>query len=281
MSSRAMFQEFYEDASERNVVRFLTGDRRNPGSIISSLHATRENARTIREMMPRVAFEYINQLYLFAHHEFSGSLSRARRTEVLEGILSRAQQFDGFLHGAMLRDQNWAFLNLGKHLERADMTTRIIEVRASSPLEVDAGLEPFMQLQWRSILRSLHAMQNYNIHFQEPVQQALALEFLFCSTDLPRSVAYCLHEIRSQLRRLPRNDKLLRSCNRIIRFLGKVDVSTLDGASLSDFIDESQRAIAELHVAISKAFFHARSRRSSQKARRSREQSQRNGAAIG
>ncbi len=261
MSSQPLFDELYDDPNERNVVRFLTADVRNAGSLLSSLRMARENARTIREIMPRVAFEYINQLFLFARSELAFTNARSRRAQAMDGIMLRIQQFDGFLAGAMFRDNNWGFLNLGKHLERADMTTRIIEVRAYSPLEQQANLEPFRQLQWRSILRSLHAMQNYNIFVQEPVQQQLVLEFLFRNPDLPRSFAYCLDAIRKPLRRLPRHDKPLRACNRIIRLLAKADVSSLDGADLRAFIDDCQRAIASLHDQISSTYFHGRAHR--------------------
>ncbi len=261
MSSQENFASHYDEASERNVVRHLTSDARNPGSLISSILMARENARTIREIMPRVSFEYINQLHMYTRQELTPNIGRARRAQTLEGVTQRIQQFDGFLAGAMLRDNNWDFLSLGKHLERADMTTRIIEVRALSPLEDESHLEPYRQLQWRSILRSLHAMQNYNIFVQEPIQQPLVLEFLFRNTDLPRSFAYCLETLRTSLRRLPRQDKPLKACNRIIRFLNRTRVADLDGEDLRAFIIECQQAMAELHVTLSSTYFYGRVRR--------------------
>jgi uncharacterized alpha-E superfamily protein len=268
MSARDLFNELYDEANERNVVRFLTTDLRNPGSIMRSLEFARENARTIREIMPRVTFEYINQLFLFARHELGAVGARSRRAQIMDGIVAHVEQFAGFLDGAMLRDHNWNFFNLGKYLERGDMTTRIIEVRATSPFELDGGLEPFGQWQWRSILRSLHAMQNYRIFMQEPVSQPLSLEFLFRNPDLPRSFAYCMECLRAQLRRLPRNEKPLRASNRIIRTLAKADVSTLDGPTLLEFINECQVSVAHLHDLISATYFHGRVRRAPQKKRK-------------
>jgi uncharacterized alpha-E superfamily protein len=256
----ALFDALYDEASERNVVRFLTSDPRNGGSLLSSLHSARENARTVREIMPRVSFEYVNDLYLATKQGLSGTPSRARRGDMLGDIMRRTQQIDGLLSGSMLHDANWSFLRLGHFLERADMTSRIVDVRATTVLTTPELLEPYRQVQWRSILRSLHAWQNYQISVQEPLQQALALDFLLHNEDLPRSLRYCIEGIRRSLRRLPRNAKPLARCNLIVRRLAEIDANRLSDDALHVFIDEWQLMLAELHDLIGDTYFHARLR---------------------
>ena len=258
--SVALFDQIYDEGSERSVVRFITADPRNDASLISSLQFARENARTIREIMPRVSFEYVNELYLTARQAFGGAVSRTRRGDALADVLRRTQHIDGFLSGNMLHDANWSFLRLGQFLERADMTTRIIDVRTAKVLAAPEQLEPYQQVQWRSILRSLHALQNYQIHVQEPLQQDLALEFLFRNEELPRSFHYCIEGIRRSLHRLPRNDKPLACCNRIARRLASEDVRRLSDGTLHVFIDECQLMLADLHDVIGSTYFHARLR---------------------
>jgi len=260
MGNPAHFSELYDVPDERNVVRYLTADQRNPGSLISSLSMARENARTIREIMPSVTYEYTNDLYLYAKDQVSGNLSRSRTADVMQGVMRRVQQISGFLSGTMMHGDTWSFLRIGEFLERADMTTRIIDVRSVDMLEMADGLAPYSQLQWRSVLRSLHAMQTYRLAVQEPIQQSLVLQFLFKSPELPRSLTYCLSRIRSSLRSLPRNDKPFAAINRVIRFLEQTDVATLTGSDLHAFIDELQLQHAELHQVIDRTYFHARLR---------------------
>jgi uncharacterized alpha-E superfamily protein len=255
-----VFDELYDDPSERNVVRFLTADPRNGGSLLSSLQFARENARTIREIMPRVSFEYVNELYLTTKHALTGTLSRTRRGDMLGDVMRRTQQIDGFLSGSMLHDANWSFLRLGHFLERADMTSRIVDVRAATVLTTPELLEPYQQVQWRSILRSLHALQSYQISVQEPLQQSLALDFLLHNEDLPRSLRYCIEGIRRSLRRLPRNAKPLARCNVIVRRLADIDAKRLSDQALHDFVDDWQLMLAELHDLIGDTYFHARLR---------------------
>ena len=163
MGNRTHFNELYATPDERSVVRYLTGDLHNPGSLLNSLSMARENARTIREIMPRVAFEYINDLYLYAKEHLAGAQSRSRTTESMEGVMRRVQHIAGFLSGTMVHGDTWSFLRIGEFLERADMTTRIIDVRSVDMLDMTEGLEPYSQLQWRSVLRSLHALQTYQL----------------------------------------------------------------------------------------------------------------------
>jgi uncharacterized alpha-E superfamily protein len=260
MGNRAHFNELYTVPDERNVVRYLTADARNPGSLVSSLSMARENARTIREIMPSVAFEYTNELYLYAKEQIAGTLSRSRTAEAMNHVMRRVQHIAGFLAGTMMHGETWSFLRIGESLERADMTTRIIDVRSVDMLENAADLTPYSQLQWRSVLRSLHTMQSYRLAVQEPITQPLVLEFLFKNPQLPRSLAYCLNRIRTSLRGLRRHDKPLAAINRVLRLLAQTDVTALTGDGLHRFIDALQLQHAELHQVIDRTYFHARLR---------------------
>jgi uncharacterized alpha-E superfamily protein len=260
MGNPEHFAKLYATPDERNVVRYLTADARNPGSLLNSLSMARENARTVREIMPNVAFEYTNELYLYAKEAFAGSQSRSRTTDTMQGVMRRVQQIVGFLSGTMMHGDTWSFMRIGESLERADMTTRIIDVRSVDMLEHANEPAPYSQLQWRSVLRSLHTMQSYRLAIQEPIAQPLVLQFLFKNPELPRSLVYCLSRIRNSLRTLPRNDKPLAAINRVIRWLGNADVATLDGKQLHAFIDDLQREHATLHNVIDANYFHARLR---------------------
>ncbi|MYB37090.1 MAG: alpha-E domain-containing protein [Gammaproteobacteria bacterium] len=235
--SGPLFDSLFDEANEHNVCRFLISDTRNPGSIIRSIEGVRENARTVRETMPRVTFEYVNDLHHFARSELAPGTSRRRRREALDGVGSRVHQFEGFLSRNMLHDAHWTFLRLGNQLERADMTTRTIDV-GSANLLTGHDLEAFHEAQWRSVLISLYAMQSYHAAVGQPVSRAPVLEFLLRAGHLPRSYARCLAQMRSSVRDLPRNRRPMRNCNSAIVALANADVTGLEGPTLRPFSDD-------------------------------------------
>ncbi|WP_312914369.1 alpha-E domain-containing protein [Candidatus Competibacter phosphatis] len=132
-------------ADETAVVKFLISDRDNPGSIISSLAAARENLRTTRDTVPQDAWEQVNGLYIYARDHVP---TRRGRFEFMRRVIHGAQQINGMLSGAMSRTAAYDFVRLGRYLERADMTTRILDVRsanllprASQPVVVESRQE--------------------------------------------------------------------------------------------------------------------------------------------
>ena len=263
----ALFGELYqadgdEAAREADVCRFLTTDVRNPGSIVNSLASAMANARNVRETMPRITFEYIDELWRFAKSSLAAATSRIRRSEALDGISRRIQQLEGFLSQNMLHDDSWELMRLGNHLERADMTTRIIDVRTADLFAARYDLEPFEHIQWRSILRSAYAMQPYNAAIRQPVAAPLALEFLFKDDRLPRSYLRCLRSARRSLASLPRSAKSIAACDRAIRVVDETDVGAMGdrrkAAQLHRFIDHCQIRLGELHDELGAAYFLSR-----------------------
>ncbi|MCZ0943295.1 MAG: alpha-E domain-containing protein, partial [Gammaproteobacteria bacterium] len=211
--SGALFDSLYGDASERNVCRFLTCDTRHLSAITSAISAARENARTVRETMPGPTFEYVNDLHLFARSALGPNLARGKRHAALEGINSRVQRLEGFLSQNMMHDAQWQLLRLGSRIERADMTTRIIDVRSADLLPPGHDLAPFQEIQWRSVLGSLNARQSYQAAIGAPISRSRVLEFLLREPKLPRSYAYCLSTMRRHIRSLPRHEAPLRACD--------------------------------------------------------------------
>jgi len=252
-----LFDSLYSEASERNVCRFLTCDARHPSAIGSAISAARENARTVRETMPGPTFEYVNDLHLFARSTLTAKLSQSRRRTALEGINSRVQRLEGFLSPNMMHDAQWQLLRLGARIERADMTTRIIDVRSADLLPPGHDLAPFQEIQWRSVLGSLNARQAYQAAVGRPVSRPLALKFLLTEPNLPRSYAYCLTAMRRHIRSLPRHEAPHEACDRAGRSLGSVSVEALDGPSLHRFLDECQVRLGQLHDSLTKTWFQA------------------------
>ena len=174
LGSGQLFNEQYDTPDERNVLRFIISDQKNSGSIVSSLNSARENARTIRDIIPRESWERINDLFMVAKSNAQSGIARKHRYDYLSSVITGAQTITGQLAGTMLHDVGYDFLRMGRNLERTDMTTRIIDVRSGDLLEHEhEALTPYESIQWMSVLKSLTAYQMYRRSVQTRVSRVL------------------------------------------------------------------------------------------------------------
>jgi uncharacterized alpha-E superfamily protein len=254
----ALFNERYAAADDRSVVKFLMGDIHNPGSVIRSLDSARENARTIRDIIPREAWEQINHLCMRCKGNLQLGLSRQGRHDYLRWTILGTQTITGMLAGTMNHDAGYNFLRMGRNLERADMTTRIIDVRSANLLaEQPSDLAPFENIQWMSVLKSLTGYQMYRRTTQVPVRRPDVLKFLFQDKRFPRAFYHTVCEVESCLRDLPRNDAPLRLITQLQRTVSESKPERLSQAELHQYIDELQAHLAEVHDQISATYFSA------------------------
>lgn len=254
-SSEDLYDRIYEDDSERSVAKFLIGDTNNPGSILSSLWFARENARIVRDVVPREAWEYVNDVYLYAKGNLQSGLSQRARYDYLKRIIAGAQQITGMLAGTMSHDPAYDFLRIGRNLERAEMTVRIIDVRSASLLPHQAELTPFENIQWMSVLKSLSGYQMYRRHMQARVRRPAVLKFLLQTRDFPRAFYHCLCEVEAAMLMLPRNDKALAILTAAKETVLKADLAQLEQQALHIFIDELELALAHLTVQLNASYF--------------------------
>jgi uncharacterized alpha-E superfamily protein len=260
VGAQETFQKLHPDAaSEANVVRFLTLDEGYPGSIVSSLQSGREILRTTRDTMPREIWEKLNDLYLFVQEKGDRVASRTRRQDFLNEVIESALLIYGMIVSNMSREVGFQFLRIGTNIEQADMTTRIIEVRSATMVRPGGTdqLGPFQNIWWMSVLRSLTAYQMYRRHVRIRVSGPPVLRFLLQNRQFPRSVVFCLNAIAQSLPQLPANRKTERAIERTRALVQDADVEGLlaTDTGLHQLIDEIQIGLAELHEAMSAAWF--------------------------
>jgi uncharacterized alpha-E superfamily protein len=254
--NKKLFKEIHGEYNERNVVRFLISDTRNPGALLNSLRAARENARTIRDVIPREAWEHINDLYLNIKEQLPQGLAQRKRYDFLGSIIGGTQMTTGLLAGTMTHNSGYDFLRIGRNLERADMTTRIIDVRSTNLLPEESEDLPSLEIiQWMSVLQSLSAYQAYRQHVQTRVQRNEVLEYLLQDALFPRAFHHCLREAHNSLQNLPRNRRPLRHLNTIIRSIIHLDLKTLNKKAIHRLLDSLQLDLAQLHQHISDTYF--------------------------
>ena len=241
---------------ERDVVTFLIADKDNPGSICSSLHYARENARTLREILPTEAWELLNEFIGDCTRNVESAINKRTRFEVLKRIVITLQTIAGMLDGTMNRNDAYTFSVLGRNLERADMTSRIVDVRSAQLLPVETPeLRPFESVQWMSVLKSLSGYQMYRLKMRSRVKRADVLQFLLRDDQFPRSCQFCLTQLEASLSPLPRSEGVLEVLETARRFIERAPLATLDQPGLHELIDKIQLRINDVHNGIAQIYF--------------------------
>lgn len=250
------FDKLGIENDERQIMKFMISDLNDPGSILSALHMARESARTVRDVLPREAWEEINSLYQSAKADAPKSYWPKNRHAYLQQIVRGAQTVTGILSGSMLHDETYQFVRMGRNLERADMTTRIIDVRSADLVPPDEHtLTPFENIQWMSVLKSLTGYQMYRRSVLEPVRRRDVLEFLFKERRFPRAVLHCLGEIEGCALTLKKNAEVLASINKVVKAIEKANPGALSQAELHVLIDELQLGLVKIDVAVGETYF--------------------------
>jgi uncharacterized alpha-E superfamily protein len=168
----------------------------------------------------------------------------------------RCQQITGLMAGTMSNGPAYQFVRVGRNLERADMTTRMIDVGSATLIAPGVELERLENRLWTYVLRSLSAHQMYRQYMRRRVQPETVLAFLLQDVDFPRSVAHALGEIGACFnKQLPRNEEPLRAVLRLQRLVAEASVDVLHAAGLHEFIDQLQLEFGELHHQISTTWF--------------------------
>ena len=249
------FNGRYKNLVERNVVKFLLADTDNVSSIRYSVRMARENVRTTRDVLPTQTWELVNELYLLVEEQSKQAVARQHRFEFLEDLIARNQQIHGLIEGSLLRDAGLGFLSMGQLLERADMTTRIVDVGAAIIIERARQAFPEVPLLWANLLQSLSATSAYRRKVGPTLEPNPLVDFLFADTQFPRSVLYCVNHIEEIVGQLKGPAGLLRAVRRCAAKLQKLSTEKLTIAELHELIDELQLALAEINDGIGHVWF--------------------------
>lgn len=207
-------------ASPQAVIsHWLTFDLDNPSSIMACIARARLNARSIRGTINSEVWRELNKLYW--HLADPAFIAQARESphEFYQAVECGTALFQGLCDAATNHDEGWQFIQLGKFLERADKTLRILDIQYhllqgwTNPAD-----EPLSNLQWAGVLRSCRAFDPYQRLHVGRVEPARVVDFLLLRPESPRSVRYCLEACARALaeiegwspgRPLSRADRLL------------------------------------------------------------------------
>lgn len=252
-----LYHKHYKTANENDIIHFLIADERNPSSILACIKFARENTRTLRELLPEELWERVNSLYLYISSNLQETSQKRRKKYVfLQEVIYQRQAIIGLIFGAMERNLPYHFMKIGRNLERADMTTRIMDVNYAISLPEDHPLyEVAKSALWASILKSLSGYQTYRRlkHFQ--VSMPDVVDFLFNEKNFPRSILHCIGELESCLVEMPNNRTALKTVRIAQKRLAKKDEQSMSEEKLHEHIDLSQQFIGEINNAITEQYF--------------------------
>jgi uncharacterized alpha-E superfamily protein len=261
-----LFQQGYAQPDEASVVDFLLASPRNPASIQSCIRYARENCRTMRDVLPRDLWQRVNTLYLASKRYSQPDIARQERRRLLEELIFDRQAVTGVLASCMSHDVAWQFIGLGEHLERADMTTRILDIQSAVLIPRQTATDPALALLWVGVLNSLSALQMFRRHAPDAgagdagITAGQVLDYLVLDPQFPRSVAFCLDAIESHLAELPHNMEPLRALRVARRRTDGPAGENLGPERRHDFLDEVQADLAGIHDAIAREYFHLHER---------------------
>lgn len=249
------FLDRFTISDEKNVIKFLLQD--DSCSIMSCIKMARENARTTREILPNEAWEKINSLYYMMEKDAATAYKREGRHRMLQNIAEKCQELRGYLSGSMSMDEGYNFMSIGAELERADMTTRILDVGCLNLLNPEhSEIQEQETILWMSVLQSLTALQMYRQHVDDRINGEDVAEFLLKDEKFPRAVAQCLTDVNVSFTLLPNHDEPLRSVTRAQRSVSNADVAKiLEDGQLHDFIDDVQADLADIHTQLAATWF--------------------------
>ena len=255
-----LFEERYGEPSRERVIEFLTFDREYPNSIISCLHQARENARSVRQIISSEMWQQINTFYLMVQGVHKG-LAIEMPHDFFTRIKMASHTFNGIMATTMSHGEAWHFAQLGTLVERADKTSRILDVKyfILLPQVEDVG-SPYDTIQWVALLRSASAFEMYRKRFG-PIVPVDVAHFLVLDRDFPRSIHYCLAEAEKSLHAISGSAEDA-TANAAERHLGRLRAnlaySAIDeiiGVGFHEFLDTFQLQLNAANDAIGQTFF--------------------------
>jgi uncharacterized alpha-E superfamily protein len=251
------YNETHDVVDENNIMQFLIVDKENSVSLVNSLLAMRENTRTSLDIIPEDTWEQVNELYLMVKDSMPAISNRYRRQKMMLSIMERCQTICGILGNHMSRNDAFNFIQMGKYIERADMTSRILEMTSLLLSEARSeSLKKYEGILWTDLLRALSGHQMYLHAKSGSIKSHKVLAFLIKNDEFPRSLYFSMDAIGNYLNDLPRSKELLTMQGKIIKQIDTYDLKNIPSDQVYIVMDKFQEEMTKLHKTISSTWFY-------------------------
>jgi len=261
-ADEARFLEHYDEVNAANVAEFYLVDRENPTSILSSLFAARENARTLRPLISTEMWSQINIFYNRVRLLTPADAAPSRVSGLCAYLKEQCQSHAGITNGTFYRDQSWSFYCIGKFLERGDQTSRLVDIKYHTllPTAEDVG-SPLDVSQWHALLRAASGYHAYRRIHPSGMTPSSVAGFLLMNQSFPRSVTLCVRQIEIYLNQLS-SSYGLRGAYAAQERLDELRAALMDqtiqqiiGRGLHEFLDWVQLQFIGLQQAVAENFW--------------------------
>ncbi len=257
----ARFFEKYREITKENVIQFLLFDEQYYSSILSCISMARENATTVREIINIEMWEQINKFYLLVKNCSHRRLSINSMSGFLEEIKNNCHVFFGIQDATLSRGESWHFGHLGQFIERADQTSRIIDIKYFHilPENIQVGSN-YDILQWASVLKSASGFEMYTKKYKS-IKPDKIIEFLIFDKEFPRSLNYCLREANNCLHAISASstdsyaNRPEQSLGALKSELAYSDINTIINIGLHEFFDSFQLKLIGINQDIYNKYF--------------------------
>jgi uncharacterized alpha-E superfamily protein len=254
------YHDRYGPASRQGVMQYLTLDRRYPNSIASCVAAARDNARTIRDTITSEMWQNINSVHIMVNKTGEDAIAQDRPVHFYRALRDASLQFAAVTDATMSHNEGFEFSKLGRMLERADKTTRVLDVKyfLLLPDPQDVG-GPLDVVQWAALLGSVGALEMYR-QVHGVISPKCVAEFLLLDPQFPRAAAHCLAQAQGALDQiLNRGDARTLDVHRRLGLLRSLlqfgDIDQIIHRGLHEYIDQTQQQLNQIDDAINAAFF--------------------------
>ena len=269
---QALFEKESPDYDQETVIRFLTFDRGYTNSILSCLAAARENARSIREIISSEMWEHLNNFYLELADRQSLDLALDDPHRFFQIIQMRSHLFTGLMDCTMSHGEAWNFARIGMMVERADKTSRILDVKYFMLLpQTDLVNSPIDNIQWTAVLKSASAFEMFRkVHHQ--ITPRNVANFLIFDTQFPRSIRHCITKAQICLHRITNAQVCMldpdgvsfgavhspaeKRLGRLNADLEYTDIDEVIDKGMHEYLDGLQNRLNQVDVAIGTTFFN-------------------------
>lgn len=256
-----LFAKLYGEPHRDSVLRFLAFDSRNPNSIFSCVAAARENARSVRESITVPMWEQVNKFYLMVQSALQNQRFAAEPNQFCDMVKHASHSLIGTTDATMSHGEAWHFSRIGRLLERADKTSRIVDVQYFHLLpdiqDVGTTLDV---VRWSALLKSASALTMYRRVHGRITPEEVA-QFLILDRDFPRSMRFCLIRAQESISEITGSRPGTFSCRseqlagRLRSEMDYTAVEDIVRQGMHEYIDGVQGRLNEVGDALQKDFF--------------------------
>jgi uncharacterized alpha-E superfamily protein len=246
-----VFAASHEEFTGEAVNEFLITDTSHPGSILAAVTRARLNLQEVREVVPLELLEAVNKLYHDIRSPFTARQIARSPWDFHDRLRIQCQTSAGVIHDAMARTDGYHFLVLGRMIERAEMTSRIIDANRGDATD---------EARWVRVLRTVSGLHAFVQRHGATASTNRIVEFLLVDPDSPCSVLFCLRRCEAELHEAYRDVRDTSAQRLLGRLRARVefgDVPAVDDPALGLLLDDLQVALGEVAESLRRDLFPA------------------------